>query len=169
MNKYSSAQRQTFIADIIRAGAVSSQQELLTLLKRKGVRVTQPTLSRDLQELGVVKTANGYALADDFAHSADEIALTPQERRIERLVTAIDDYVTTVQQAANLVVVKTVVAGAQPVARAIDEAGLAEVVGTLGGDDTIFVATHDNAAAERLVRKLRAPESLSRSTRRTRA
>jgi transcriptional regulator of arginine metabolism len=166
MNKYSSAERHGIIEELLRSGSITSQEELQSLLKRRGLRVAQATLSRDLHELGVAKTPSGYVLPSDLGQ--DE-ALAPAERRQERLAGVVRDFVTSVAAAASLVVVKTTVAAAQPVARAIDEAGLKEIVGTIGGDDTIFLATASNSAAAGLVRRLRSLQHPSRSMRRPRA
>jgi transcriptional regulator of arginine metabolism len=169
MNKYSSAQRRAVISQVVRDEAPRSQEELLGLLKRKGVLVAQPTLSRDIHELGLVKTPAGYALASDVLNPDDELALTPQERRDEKLAHAVSEFVLELRKAGTLVVVRTTVAAAQPVARAIDEASLPEIAGTIAGDDTIFLATADSAAADRVIRKFRSMQHPSRTTRRSRA
>ena len=155
------------VTKLIKSRQIHSQDELLQLLSKSGVRVTQPTLSRDVAELGLVKTQSGYALPSDLAAGGDELLLTSQERREEKLARAIREFVLDMQRAASLVVVRTTVAAAQPVARAIDESGLPEIAGTIGGDDTIFVATTSNAAAERLLKRFRG--YLPSGTRRTRA
>lgn len=140
---------------ILRESPVHSHEELLAQLRRKGVRVTQPTLSRDLSEMGVVKTAGGYILPGDLPHDELEMQLTPQERRAERLSQAVREFVLDVIIAGTLVVVRTGIAAAQPVARAIDEADIPELAGTIGGDDTIFLATRSSEDAARLARRIR--------------
>ncbi|HVT03087.1 MAG TPA: ArgR family transcriptional regulator [Thermoanaerobaculia bacterium] len=168
MNTYSQHQRRDLVARMVKSRAVHSQDELLQLLSKNGVRVTQPTLSRDIAELGLVKTQVGYTLPSDLAAGADEASFTSQERREEKLARAIREFVLEMQKAGTLVVIRTTVAAAQPVARAIDESGLAEVAGTIGGDDTIFVATIGESAAERLLKRFRSYLPTPRSTRRTR-
>lgn len=165
VHNYSSVERHKLIVEAIRGTAVASQEELQSLLRKRGLRVAQATLSRDLHELGVAKTPNGYILPADLAGSAADSVTTPHERRQERLAQLVREYVTDVVKAATIVVVKTTIAAAQPVARAIDEASLPEVLGTLGGDDTIFLATADDVSAQRLIRRLRELQHPSRSRR----
>lgn len=167
MNKYSSNQRREIIARVVSHGTVHTQDELLRLLRKEGVRVTQPTLSRDIAEIGLVKTPSGYALPAAITGQDDPL-LSPQTRRDERLAQNVRDFVVDVRKAGTMVVVKTIVAAAQPVARAIDEASLPEIVGTLGGDDTIFLATASDSDAERVIRRLSA-HMRSRTPRRGRA
>lgn len=168
MNKYSSNQRREIIARIVSHESVHTQDELLRLLRKESVRVTQPTLSRDIAEIGLVKTPSGYALPAAITGQDDPV-LSPQSRRDERLAQNVRDFVLDVRKAGTMVVVKTIIAAAQPVARAIDEASLPEVVGTLGGDDTIFLATASDIDAERVIRRLSSHIRTSRSARRSRA
>jgi len=151
MNVYS---RRDEILKIIRETPVHSQEELQALLKKRGFTVAQPTLSRDLKELGLAKTPSGYVAPADLASVTPIAAFVPRERREERLHQLIRDSVTSAESAGNLVVLKTPVAAAQPVASALDAAQLDGVVGTIGGDDTIFVALSTPAAASQLVRHI---------------
>jgi transcriptional regulator of arginine metabolism len=151
MNVYS---RRDEILKIIRETSVHSQEELQALLKKRGFTVAQPTLSRDLKELGLAKTPSGYVAPGDLASVTPIVAFVPRERREERLHQLIRDSVTSADTAGNLVVLKTPVAAAQPVASALDAAQLDSVVGTIGGDDTIFVALSTPAAASQLVRHI---------------
>ena len=107
---------------------VSSQEELRRALFRRGHRVTQATLSRDIHELGLVKTAEGYKVPQG---EEAEIHLPSIERLIQ-------EFVYDVKTAQNLVVVKTSPGSAQPVSAAMDAEEWDEVVGTIGGDDTIL-------------------------------
>ncbi|MGK2856170.1 MAG: arginine repressor [Thermoanaerobaculia bacterium] len=147
-----SPQRRDEIVRIIRNGSVSSQEDLLTILAKRGIRVAQPTLSRDLRELGVVKTPEGYALAEMFAGAM----LAPRGTREDKLDSAIRELVLTATLSGTMVVLRTPPAEAQPVARAIDEADLDGVAGTLGGDDTVFVAMTSASAARAFERRVRA-------------
>lgn len=169
MNKHSSARRREIITRLIRESELHSQEELLAKLRRQGIEVAQATLSRDLSELGVLKTATGYLLPGDLPHDDVEARLTPHERRAERLSQAVREFVLDVVVAGTLVVVRTGVAAAQPVARAIDEADIPELVGTIGGDDTIFLATRSSDDAARLSRRLRAMVEPARGSRRSRS
>lgn len=169
MNKYSSTQRREIIARIVADNEVRSQEELLKLLRREGVRVAQPTLSRDIAELGIAKTPAGYALAASVTGGSVDASLSPAGMREERLAQALRDYAVEIRRAGTIVVVKTTIATAQPLARAIDDAQYEEVVGTLGGDDTIFLATEDIASADRVIRRLNAHLRRTRTTRHPRA
>jgi transcriptional regulator of arginine metabolism len=138
--------RQRAIVELIGDGAIGSQEELQRALNRRGLKVGQATLSRDIHELGVVKTSMGYALRDGA--SASEAALPP----ISRLVR---EFVLEVRPAQNLLVVKTAVGSAQPVAAALDDENWSEVVGTIAGDDTILIVAPDKKAAGKLATRIR--------------
>jgi transcriptional regulator of arginine metabolism len=155
--------RREEILRIVRETAVHSQDELLAALRKRGVRVTQPTLSRDLRELGLVKTPNGYITTDTMAPVA---TFTPRESRENRFEQLVRDFVLSAEAAVNLVVIKTPVAAAQPVASAIDATPVEELLGTLGGDDTIFVAFRTPAAAASFARRVQQIAGLSPATRR---
>ena len=143
--------RHETILALVRSGAVRSQGQLQRLLRRRGLAVAQPTLSRDLRELGLARTPTGYAAA------AEPGAWAKPASRADALDRVLAQMVLAVQAAGALVIVKTPPAGAHPVARAIDEAALDGVAGTIAGDDTIFVATPDAASARRVERRLRLP------------
>ena len=121
--------------------------------------MTQPTLSRDLKNLGLARTPTGYV-----APPAPS-AFVPDERRAEALDRVLAQSVLSIQAAGTLVVIKTPAAGAHPVARALDEAALPELVGTIAGDDAVFAATPDVAAARRLEHRLRSPLARARRAR----
>src|SRR6058998_1784511 len=140
--------RRDEILRIVRQQTVHSQDELLAALRKHGFKVTQPTLSRDLHELGVAKSPNGYVAPGDLAAVTPIAAFTSRELREERLEQLVRDSVLSAEAGLNLVVIKTPPAAAQPVASAMDAAELDDVLGTVGGDDTIFVALRTaNAAA----------------------
>lgn len=146
--------RREEILAIVRSQAVHSQDELMALLRGRGFRVTQPTLSRDLRELGVAKSPSGYVTADAFGGGA-VVEFIPRETRDENFEQAVIDSVTGAEVGGNLVVIKTFVADAQPVASAIDLAKIDGVLGTIGGDDTIFVAFRTPAAANAFAERVR--------------
>jgi transcriptional regulator of arginine metabolism len=140
---------------IVRANAVRSQEELLELLEKSGIECTQPTVSRDIKELGLIKTPAGYMVPEQGAAPGGlQLSLTPIESREERLRTQLAGIAVTVEQAGVLVIVRTPAASAGPVARAIDEAAFPETLGTLAGDDTIFIAAKTPAAAAKLIRRM---------------
>jgi transcriptional regulator of arginine metabolism len=130
------------ILTLLRRRRVASQGEIVDALKKRGVGATQPSVSRDLQELGVVKVGGHY--------------VTPPVRQTppRELVDAIR-FVRAVRPAGpHLTVVQTGVGSAQTVALALDHAGFPEVVGTVAGDDTIFVATATPADQKLLLQRL---------------
>lgn len=143
--------RRDAIVRLLREEPVRSQEELQRLLSGRGFEATQPTLSRDVRELGLVKTPRGYALPGAAEPAGDA------ERRAERLDRVLAESVLSVRPAGSLVILKTPPAGAHPVARVLDEAGLSEAVGTIAGDDTVFVATVDPEAARSLATRLSTP------------
>lgn len=139
--------RQDEIVRIIREQMVHSQEELLSILRKRGFRVTQPTLSRDIRELGLAKTPAGYVVPGDLASVAPIVPFTAREAREERLEHLLRDSVIFAEAAGNLVVLKTPAAAAQPVASALDATPPEDALGTVGGDDTIFVAFRHPASA----------------------
>ena len=161
--------RREEVLRIVRESTVHSQDELLAALRKRGVQVTQPTLSRDLRELGLAKTPSGYVAPGDFANVSPIAAFRPAASREERLDALFRDSVLSAEAAGNLVVIKTPTAAAQPVASAIDAAPIADILGTIGGDDTIFIALTSPAAATELARHFQSIAGIGPSRRRTRA
>ena len=137
--------RHAAIRELVAETEVASQDELRRKLFRRGHRVTQATLSRDIHELGLMKSTDGYKLP----HGDDAESRLPS---IERLI---QTFVYDVRTALNQVVIKTSAGSAQPVSAAIDAEDWEEVVGTIGGDDTILTITTDSRSAERLAQRLR--------------
>jgi transcriptional regulator of arginine metabolism len=117
-------------------GAISNQDELRRKLAARGFHVTQATLSRDIRELKLMKGPSGYALPSDGEDDLPETA------------SVLQDFGMSVVQAQNLVVVRTIIGGAQPVAASIDSEGWEEVVGTIAGDDTVLVICPDVRRAQ---------------------
>jgi transcriptional regulator of arginine metabolism len=155
--------RREEILRIVRETSVHSQDELLGALRTHGFSVTQPTLSRDLRELGLVKTPQGYVSPDALTPVA---TFQPREARFEQLVR---DSVISAEAAVNMVVIKTPVAAAQPLASAIDATPIEDALGTIGGDDTIFVAFRTPDAAVAFARRIHDIAGLHPQPRRTRA
>lgn len=160
--------RREEILRIIRERSVHSQDGLLSALCKHGFKVTQPTLSRDLHELGVAKSPNGYVVPGDLAAVTPIASFTTRELREERLEQLVRDSVLSAEAAGNMVVIKTPIAAAQPVASAIDAAPIDDVLGTIGGDDTIFVALRTVGAAERFARHLQQIAGISPAQRNVR-
>lgn len=135
------------ILQLIRSGEsgeqeIHTQDDLVKGLRKLGVRATQVTLSRDLHELGVAKTSSGYRLVAESAAPMDQLHRAAAE------------FVRDVRRAKNLVIVKTTIGGAQPVALALDRENWAEVVGTIAGDDTILVIAADDRKAAKVQERL---------------
>jgi transcriptional regulator of arginine metabolism len=148
--------RRQEITRIVREGAVHSQEELLGLLDDRGFRITQPTLSRDIRALGLAKTPMGWVLPEEIAAGAEgaTTGFAPPATRVGRFEQAVLEYVLQVESSGQLVVARTPPAGAQPVARALDQAELPGVVGTVAGDDTLFIATKRPRVAAELARRM---------------
>jgi transcriptional regulator of arginine metabolism len=144
--------RQRAIAELIRAGALASQEELAAQLAGLGFAVTQATISRDLEQIGAVKVRRGgqlsYALPDQVQGAAGP-----------RLAAVFREFVRTIDTAANLVVIKTPPGSAHLIGVALDQSQLPEIVGTICGDDTIFIACGSSAAADGLAARLRSGSS----------
>jgi transcriptional regulator of arginine metabolism len=158
--------RREEILTIVARTPVHSQDELQAELRKAGFRVTQPTLSRDLRELGLVKTPNGYVSPGALAPVA---AFVPRESREHRFEQLVRDTLVSAEAAGNLVVIKTPIAAAQPLASAIDAMPIDGALGTIGGDDTIFVAFRTPAAAASFARRVHDIAGIRPANRRTRA
>lgn len=143
--------RQRAVAELIRSQRPSSQDELAERLAGLGFAVTQATISRDLEQLGAVKMRRdgkvSYALPDQLFTSAASDS---------KLGAIFRDWVHSIEVAGNLIVIKTPPGSAHLVGVALDQCGLAEVVGTVCGDDTIFVACRMSSHAKALAARLEA-------------
>jgi transcriptional regulator of arginine metabolism len=141
---HQSVARRAAIVRIIRESTVHNQDELAKLLRKQGFDATQSSVSRDLRELGVAKAGDHYILPGGDTSAAG----TP--------FAAVSNFVTAVRTAGpSLTVVKTTTGTAQSVAVAIDDSDWSEVVGTISGDDTIFIATEGNREQRKLRERLR--------------
>lgn len=137
--------RQRSILDALRQGPISSQETLQRALRKRGFKVGQATLSRDIRELNLSKTGGGYALP--HVEGSAGAALPPVSRLVR-------EFVLEVRTAQNQLVVKTIVGSAQPVAAAMDETDWDELVGTIAGDDTILIVCPDKESARDLAARL---------------
>lgn len=142
--------RQATILEVVGAHAVESQEELRRLLRQRGWDVTQATLSRDLRELRLVRvpTDDGPRYAPAGGTPSDSEGQATLESLLPSLVVSVDGV-------GELLVVRTVAGGAQPVAAALDGSNWPEVLGTIGGDDTILLVCRSASARERIARRLR--------------
>lgn len=148
------------ILKLVGSQAIHTQEELADRLEKIGLASTQVTLSRDIHELGLVKTAFGYkelaGAANGVAVEGAAAAVAPvsgsaEARHLRRVA---GEVLRDIRQAKNLLVVKTDTAGAQPLGLALDREKWPEVVGTIAGDDTILIVTPDNKAASSIRSKL---------------
>ncbi|HXO04982.1 MAG TPA: hypothetical protein VN884_05055 [Candidatus Sulfotelmatobacter sp.] len=138
--------RQGQILKVLAGPPVGSQDELRRQLVHLGVRVTQATLSRDLRELRLVKTAEGYRPLS--AAAAEETSSVPA------LARALKEFLLDVRPAQNMLVLKTPPGGAQPIAAALDAERWKEVAGTLAGDDTVLIITPSRTARAAVQRRI---------------
>ena len=136
--------RHTAIRELVAAEPVGSQEELRQLLKERGWDVTQSTLSRDLREMRLVRIPTN----DGPRYSSPESLAGEEERTLVEDV--LPQFFDSVDGVSELLVVKTIYGGAQPVAEAIDSAGWSEVVGTIGGENTVLVICRSREAREKL-------------------
>lgn len=136
-------ERRTAIMKILRERSVGRQADLVRLLRRQGHEATQSSVSRDLRELGVLKAGDRYILMTEVLEPVNDD------------FGALAGFVREVRAAgASLTVVKTTIGAAQSVAVAMDRAQWPEVVGTISGDDTIFVATAGAREQQKLLQRL---------------
>ena len=138
--------RQNLVLELVRREPFANQEQLRRTLFKHGFDVTQATLSRDIHELGLVKTADGYGPPNGDQRM--EPAAVPAAMRLVR------EFVTEVHEAQNIIVVKTAAGSAQPVASALDAENWPELVGTVGGDDTILVISQSKKNAHKLAMRL---------------
>lgn len=124
--------RRNQILDILRNEETLTQRDVRRALAQRGIRVTQATVSRDMEELGLVKTREGYRAPGSVE------ATGPAQPSLEVIL---KEFLLEARQAANLVIVKTHPGSAHTVAVALDTSGWTELLGTVAGDDTIFLAT----------------------------
>ncbi len=135
--------RRDAVARIIRSRRVSTQEELLAALARAGLRATQATLSRDLARLGARRVSRPEGAFYELGETAAENGLA-----------ALRGLVSSITANHSLVVVRTHPGSAPAIARAIDLARVPEVLGTIAGDDTIFVAPAGEVRTRRLAARL---------------
>jgi transcriptional regulator of arginine metabolism len=135
------------ILRLIAGTPIGNQEELRRRLAAQKMRVTQATLSRDLQELRLVKTQEGYKPATNLPE--EPAPLPPLSR-------ALGEFLLDIRPAENLLVLKTPPSGAQPLAAAVDGAKFPETAGTIAGDDTVLIITPSRKSRESLQKKIEA-------------
>ncbi|MDA8096843.1 MAG: arginine repressor [Desulforudis sp.] len=135
------------VLELVRENEITTQEDLARRLRSAGFPITQATISRDIKELGLVKATTGNKTR--YLPPREQVAGLNQDR----LIRVFRDNVWEVEAGDNLVVIKTLPGAAQSVASAIDGAKLPEILGTVAGDDTIFVAVRSKQKAPGVVRR----------------
>jgi transcriptional regulator of arginine metabolism len=135
-------QRREAIRNLLLTGPAATQASLVATLEADGYSATQSSVSRDLRELGAIKTGRGYELPLDNQGGDQQMAAVAELLR------------STETAGPNLLVVKTAIGAAQRVALAFDRCNWPEVIGNIGGDDTVFVATKSSTAQKNLLSRI---------------
>jgi len=135
------------ILRLVSGERIANQDDLRRRLASQRLRVTQATLSRDLQELKLVKTPEGYKQATTIS---EEVPPLPP------LARALREFLIDVRPAENLLVLKTPPSGAQPLAAAVDASKFPEIAGTIAGDDTVLIITASRKTRAALQQKIEA-------------
>ena len=143
------ARRQAVILELIDRDALHSQEQLRRRLHQRGFEATQATISRDIKDLGLVKRAA------DGSHQRPGADGPAPDTAIPALGRAAAEYLRSVDRVQQLVVIRTGIGQAQPLAIALDRAQLSESVGTIAGDDTILVIARGARGAASLCKRLR--------------
>jgi len=143
------------IRQVLASSPVTNQDELRRQLRRRGIHVTQATLSRDIHELRVSKGPGGYALPNGRVNQRSSGATAVEDDSPPSVADMIESFGVRVQQAMNQVVVGTMMGGAQPFAAALDYENWPDVVGTIAGDDTVLVICPDQRKAAEVEARLR--------------
>jgi transcriptional regulator of arginine metabolism len=141
--------RQNLILDIIKSNDIETQEDLADALMSMGITITQATVSRDIKELNLIKvqTENGRY---KYAANAGESDV----KNISVLIRMFKTSVKSIKTAGNIIVIKTLTGSANAAAEAVDNLDLAGMVGTLAGDNTIFVAAASELDADSISKKL---------------
>jgi len=133
--------RQSVIREILSKNVVGTHEEMIALLRKELIHVTQATLSRDFAEMGVIRT---------FSGNSPRYILNPDEsgRKISKLISF---EIISVEHNESLIVVRTLAGRAQGVAHYIDRLNVREILGTVGGDDTLLVIPNSTANLQKVV------------------
>ncbi len=140
--------RQKAILDVIAKDAIATQSELKDRLKARGIEADQATLSRDVRELGLVKTSEDGA---HYRYAPLEALAPPIHMKASAILARL---VRKIECSGNLLVLKTDPGEASPVGLALDRIGWPEVAGTVAGDDTLLVVVREGVPARRLAKKI---------------
>ena len=141
--------RQNEIVRLIASGDIETQEELASALRALGYKVTQATVSRDIRELRLIKVpakGGGFQYAKPERH---ETAVS------ERLARILSDSLVNVDSSGNMIVVKTLSGSANVAAEALDNLGWSEILGTIAGDNTIFIVVRNEADTAEITGRIR--------------
>ena len=142
------AERQKAILELVGSTVIASQRDLEALMRQAGWDVTQATLSRDLRELGIVR-----------AHGEDGARYMPGEELggedKPQLASLLPELFSSIDGVGELLVLRTLPSGAQPIAEAIDDQGWPEILGTIGGENTLLIICRSAAARDKVAARLR--------------
>jgi transcriptional regulator of arginine metabolism len=139
--------RHKAILDLVRSGEIASQDDLMRGLKSRHIDVSQATLSRDIQELRLAKAGGVYVVVD-----AEPVARPASDDSWRRIIR---EFLVDVDVAQNIVVVKTGAGHASTVSQALDESGWPEAIGTIAGENTVFIAVRSEKDGKRLEHRIR--------------
>ena len=147
LNSSSVSARRAKAISLIKAGVVHSQSDLVKLLKKAGFAVTQATASRDLEEVGAVRSRNENGeLVYQIGASSDGA--------ISKSMPLPSDLILSVESSGNLAVVRTPPGGAQFLASSLDNSGIKSIIGTIAGDDTIILVSKKATGGAQLAKEL---------------
>jgi transcriptional regulator of arginine metabolism len=138
--------RHKAILEIVRSGEIASQEDLMLGLKARHIEVSQSTLSRDIQELRLAKTGGMYTVVDSESPSK------PSDESTRRIVR---EFLVDIDVAQNIVVVKTGPGHASTVSQAIDDMGWPEAIGSIAGENTVFIAVRSEKDGRKLEHRIR--------------
>ena len=141
--------RQKIILDVIEEVETETQDDLARELEKSGILVTQATLSRDIRDLNLVKTAGKNKKPKYYPSNPDK------EHTDKKFLNMFLNCVTDIERAQNIVVVKTLGGNGNSAGVVVDKMNLSEVVGSVAGDDTLIIVTKTNEDAERITKKLK--------------
>ena len=147
LNSSSVSARRSKAISLIKAGVVHSQSDLVKLLKKAGFAVTQATASRDLEEVGAVRSRN------EFGELIYQIG-TSSDGAISKSMPLPSDLILSVESSGNLAVVRTPPGGAQFLASSLDNSGISSIIGTIAGDDTVLVVSKKSNGGAELAKEL---------------
>ncbi|PIE22055.1 MAG: ArgR family transcriptional regulator [Planctomycetota bacterium] len=139
------SRRHALIREQLQQGPVANQEQLCRLLAQRGVRSNQATISRDVRELGLVKTSEGYVLPEHLHEAVEDSKAS--ELPLE--------HVLSVKSSGTIVVLRTPAGLASRTGLDLDRMAHPDIAGTVAGDDTLFVAASNASAAKRLLRAFR--------------